>query len=190
MTAMALPELLAVLLAIAYLLLAIRQNIYCWLAAATSAAIYLFLMYQAGLYMESALQLFYIAMAGYGWVQWRQGAAGRNELQINSWPPVFNLLPIATILCLTLISGALLDSTTEAAFPYLDSFTTWGALVATWMVARKILQNWHYWFVIDSVSVYLFISRELWLTACLFVAYLILIVVGYRTWRRDWIRRL
>ncbi len=183
---MALLELLAVLLAIAYLLLAIRQNIYCWLAAASSAAIYLLLMYQAGLYMESALQVFYIGMAGYGWFHWRQGASEKHELQISSWPAVFNVLPVITILCLTLISGSLLSATTEAAFPYLDSFTTWGALLATWMVARKILQNWHYWFVIDSVSVYLFVSRELWLTAGLFIAYLILIVVGYRTWRRNW----
>jgi nicotinamide mononucleotide transporter len=69
--------------------------------------------------------------------------------------------------------------------PYLDSFTTWGAIVTTWMVARKIIQNWHYWFIIDSVSVYLYTSRGLWLTALLFVLYLVLIVIGYREWRKS-----
>jgi len=69
--------------------------------------------------------------------------------------------------------------------PYLDSFTTWGAIVTTWMVARKIIQNWHYWFIIDSVSVYLYISRGLWLTALLFMVYLVLIVIGYRQWRKS-----
>jgi nicotinamide mononucleotide transporter len=69
--------------------------------------------------------------------------------------------------------------------PYLDSFTTWGAIVTTWMVARKIIQNWHYWFIIDSVSVYLYVSRGLWLTSLLFVLYLVLIVIGYREWRKS-----
>jgi nicotinamide mononucleotide transporter len=79
----------------------------------------------------------------------------------------------------------LLTHFTEAAMPYLDSFTTWGAIVTTWMVARKILENWIYWFVIDSVSVYLYISRELYLTSGLFLLYLVLIVIGYRAWRRS-----
>ena len=69
--------------------------------------------------------------------------------------------------------------------PYIDSFTTWAAIVTTWMVAKKIIQNWHYWFVIDSVSVYLYVSRGLWLTALLFVLYLVLIVIGYRAWRKS-----
>ena len=177
-------EILAVGLAFAYLLLVIRQNIYCWLAAALSAALYLWLMYSAGLYMESALQVFYIAMAGYGWSQWRGGRFD-NELQVSDWPAAFHLLPIVLIVALTVLTGRLLTDWTDAAAPYIDSFTTWGALWATWMVARKIIQNWHYWFVIDSVSVYLFSTRELWWTAGLFVVYLVLILVGYRAWRRE-----
>jgi nicotinamide mononucleotide transporter len=177
-------EILAVGLAFAYLLLVIRQNIYCWLAAALSAALYLWLMYSAGLYMESALQVFYIAMAGYGWSQWRGGRFD-NELQVSDWPAAFHLLPIVLIVALTVLTGRLLADWTDAAAPYIDSFTTWGALWATWMVARKIIQNWHYWFVIDSVSVYLFSTRELWWTAGLFVVYLVLILVGYRAWRRE-----
>jgi len=89
------------------------------------------------------------------------------------------------ILLLSLGSGYLLENFSDAALPYLDSFTTWGAIVTTWMVARKIIQNWHYWFIIDSVSVYLYISRGLWLTALLFMVYLVLIVIGYRQWRKS-----
>ena len=89
------------------------------------------------------------------------------------------------ILLFSLGSGYLLDNFSDAALPYLDSFTTWGAIVTTWMVARKIIQNWHYWFIIDSVSVYLYINRGLVLTALLFVLYLVLIVIGYRQWRKS-----
>ena len=79
-------EVLAVVLAVAYLLLAIRQNIWCWAAAAVSTSLYLYIMYEARLYMESALQLFYLAMAAYGWWQWRSGGEGGAELRVSTWP--------------------------------------------------------------------------------------------------------
>ena len=178
-------EAVAVSLAVAYLLLAIRQNLACWPAAILSAAIYTVLMYQAGLYMESVLQLFYIAMGVYGWWHWSGGGSRNSPLPVTDWPPVFHIVPLLLIVLLSLTSGYALDNYSAAAFPYIDSFTTWGAMVTTWMVARKILQNWHYWFVIDSVSVYLYTQRGLYLTALLFVVYLILIVFGYRAWRSS-----
>jgi nicotinamide mononucleotide transporter len=189
MAAMSGLELVAVILAIVYLLLAIRQNALCWPAAMLSCGIYIWLMFAAGLYMESALQVFYIAMACYGWYSWSRSAAGglegRRKLAVTSWPLIFHLLPLSIIALLTFLSGWLLSAYSDAAMPYLDSFTTWSAIFTTWMVARKILQNWHYWFVIDSVSVYLYASRGLPLTALLFCVYLILILIGYRVWRRS-----
>jgi nicotinamide mononucleotide transporter len=178
-------EMAAVLLALIYLVLAIRENIACWFAAILSTSIYIVLMYQAGLYMESALQVFYIAMAIYGWYSWKRGKGPEHELLISSWPLSRHVAPLLSILLFTLGSGFLLSRYSDAAMPYLDSFTTWGAIVTTWMVARKIIQNWHYWFIIDSVSVYLYLSRGLWLTSLLFMLYLVLIVVGYREWRKS-----
>jgi nicotinamide mononucleotide transporter len=69
--------------------------------------------------------------------------------------------------------------------PFLDALTTWGAIVTTYMVANKVLENWVYWFVIDSISIYLFISRGLYFTALLFFLYLFMIVIGYRAWKRS-----
>jgi nicotinamide mononucleotide transporter len=178
-------ELLAVVLAIAYLVLAIRQNIWCWAAAAVSTLLYLYIMYASRLYMESALQLFYLGMALYGWHQWRKPQAQGGGLPVTTWPPRYHVLAIASVLLLVFISGALLTRFSDAALPHLDSFTTWGAIVATFMVARKILENWFYWFVIDAVSVGLYISRDLYFTAGLFLAYLVLIVIGYRSWRAS-----
>jgi len=180
---MSLWELAAVVLAIAYLLLAIKQNALCWLAAIASAAIYVVLLFEVRLYMESALQLFYIAMAIYGWVVWRR--SDQRAVQVSSWPLAFHFIPLLIIVLLTLASATALKVYTDAVSPWLDSFVTWGSIVTTWMVARKILQNWHYWFVIDTISVYLYVSRDLWLTAGLFVVYLILIVLGYRQWRSS-----
>jgi len=178
-------EAAAVLLLIAYLLLAIRQNIWCWAAAFAGTCIYLVLMYQARLYMESALQVFYLAMAVYGWRHWRGGAGAHHALRVTTWALTQHLWAGVGILGLSVASGAALDAWSDAALPYLDSFTTWGAIVTTWMVARKILENWLYWFVIDSVSIYLYVSRELYLTALLFAVYLVLVGFGYFAWRRE-----
>lgn len=179
-------EVLAVVLAVAYLWLAIRQNIWCWPAAILSSAIYIGLMYGARLYMESALQVFYIAMAVYGWLAWRRhGPDGGLVLRVHTWSPGRHLLALAAVALLTVASGSWLAANSAAAFPYLDSLTTWGALLATWMVARKLLENWLYWFVIDSVSLWLYLERGLYLTAGLFALYLVMIVQGYLRWRRT-----
>ena len=178
-------ELLAVALAVLYLMLAIRQNIWCWAAAAVSTTLYLFIMYEARLYMESALQVFYLAMAAYGWYQWRRGGEDHAGLKVSTWPWRSHLIAAAVVFGLVLLSGELLSRYSSAALPFADSFTTWGAVVATYMVARKVLENWIYWFVIDAVSVYLYLSRDLYFTAALFVAYLVMIVFGYRSWRRS-----
>ena len=174
----------AVLLAITYLLLAIRQNVLCWPAAIGSALIFTVIIFQAELFMQSALQLFYIGMAGYGWWHWQMEEHGGN-LPVRSWGPGDHVVPIAAILALGAGTGVLLEAYSAAAFPYLDSWVAWGAIVTTWMVANKVLQNWHYWFVIDAVSIYLYASQGLWLTAALFAVYLVLIVIGYRQWRAS-----
>ncbi len=177
-------EIAAVGLAVAYLLLAIGQSRWCWPAAIASAAIYLFLMFEARLYVQSALQLFYIAMAFYGWRCWRQGESG-EDLPVISWSARDHVRPLLIILFSGAILGWLMAQYTDAAAPWLDALAASGAVVTTWMVARKVLQNWTYWFVIDLGLAWLYASQGLWLTALLFLAYLVLIIAGYRSWRAS-----
>lgn len=177
-------ETLAVILAVLYLVLAVRQNIWCWAAALVSTSLYLYIFFDARLYMESALQVFYIAMALYGWYQWRRGDDGAPR-KVGTWPLRTHALALGAIVALSLASGTLLGRFTDAELPLLDSLTTWGGIVATYMVARKVLENWHYWFVIDALSIYLYIDRGLYQTAWLFGLYLVLIVFGFVAWRRD-----
>lgn len=180
--AMSAWEAAAVVLGVAYLLLAMRESLWCWYAAFVSTAIFLVLFWQVGLLMESALQVYYLAMAVYGWWQWQHGSGGEAELAISRWDSRHHLAALAAVLLLSAVSGALLQHYTGAALPYLDSFTSWGSILTTWMVARKILENWLYWLVIDSVSIYLYLDRGLYLTALLFALYLIIVLFGYRKW--------
>ena len=179
-------EVAAVLLGIAYLLLAMRESLWCWYAAFLSTSLFLYLFWQVGLVMESALQVYYLAMAVYGWWHWRHGGKDTGTLDISSWGLRQHLAAVAGVSIATLASGYLLSQHTQAALPYLDSFTTWGSILTTWMVARKILENWLYWLVIDGASIYLYIDRELYLTALLFVAYLVIVIFGYLRWLRHY----
>jgi len=179
-------EVIAVVFAIAYLLLAIRQNIWCWLCAGISTAIYIWLFIGARLYMESVLNGFYFVMAIYGWIVWTSGRSDGHERPVSVWPWQVHATAIAAIIIVSLLNGYLLGKYTDAVFPYIDSLTTWSAIWATFLVARKVLENWWYWLVIDSASVVIYWVRDLQLTSLLFVMYVIMIPFGIVNWTRSY----
>ncbi|MEC9375438.1 MAG: nicotinamide riboside transporter PnuC [Pseudomonadota bacterium] len=181
----AFTETIAVVFAVAYVILAIRQNIFCWFAAILSSSLYVLLFYEAGLYMISILQFVYIAMGIYGWRSWRKENHKGMKLRVSSWPLAFHFLPIIFILSMAFIIGMLLQVFSSAVFPFLDSFVACTALIAVWLVAKKVIQNWHYWFIADAVSVYIFVNQGLWPTVSLYILYMALCPVGYRTWSKD-----
>jgi nicotinamide mononucleotide transporter len=182
-------ELLAVVFAVAYLILAVRENSLCWYAAGISTLIFLFIFWDVKLYMESGLQIYYLAMAFYGWYQWRDAQTETASLQVSKWSARQHVVALALIATLTYVSGSLLNSGTDANLPFLDSFTTWASVVTTFMVARKILENWIYWLVIDSVSIYLYLDRELYFTSLLFAIYIVIIFFGWFAWNRSYRHR-
>jgi nicotinamide mononucleotide transporter len=184
--ALSLAEMAAFLLGAAYLVLAIRESLWCWIAAFLSASIFAVLFAGARIYMDSALQLFYAAMAVYGWWSWRGGTAHATELDVTRWPARRHLLAMAGIVVLSLAAGSMLVAWTDAKYPYVDSFTTFASLWATFLVARKVLENWWYWLVIDAVSIAIYLERGLAFAAALFVVYVVMIPFGLAAWTRSW----
>jgi len=179
-------ELVAVLFAIVYLLLVVKENILCWPSALISTFIFLYIFWQVKLYMESGLQLYYIVMAVYGWYQWKKAGSQEGPLLVSVWSARTHILAVVVIALATIISGLLLQQGTDARLPFLDSFTTWASVVTTFMVARKILENWIYWLIIDSVSIFLYLDRELYFTALLFVMYIVIIFFGWFSWLKSY----
>ena len=180
-------EITAVILAVFYLILAVKQNILCWICGIISSVLYFFIMRSAGLYMEAYLQIFYIFMGFYGWSQWKINTSNTSNFVVNTWNKSQHLFATSIVLILSIVSATLLRFFTDAALPFLDALVTWGAVVATYMVAKKLLENWIYWLVIDSISIFLFISRDLFPTAFLFVIYIIIIIYGYRSWSKRFL---
>lgn len=180
-------EWIAVLLALAYVLLAVRQNPWCWACAAASSVLYLWLFARGALYMQAALQVFYVIMAGYGWYAWRTGGgpAGGPALAVRRWPPAHHAVALGLVAVVTVANARWLATHSDAVAPYVDSLVTWGSVVATWMMARKVLENWLYWIVFDALAAMLYWQQGFRLTTLLFVLYLGIAVHGFITWRRT-----
>jgi nicotinamide mononucleotide transporter len=179
-------EVIAVVFGLLYIILAAKENIWCWPAGFIGTGTSIYLFWDGSLYMESALNVYYLLMAIVGWWQWQYGSREKSTLEIRSLLVKEHVSIILLIAVLTLISGYLLSNNTDAVLPYLDSFTTWSAVITTWMVARKILENWLYWIVINSASIYLYIDRGFLLYAILFALYVVIAIFGYRQWRYNY----
>lgn len=176
-------ELLAACFALAYLLLAVQEKIACWYAAFISSAIYWYIFLHAGLLMFSSLQLYYLAMAVYGFWQWQSGGSHAGELEISRLQGSWHLAGGAAVLILSGISGWLLLALADARLAWLDAFITWGSVLATWMVARKLIENWAWWMLINSLTIMLALKEGLYPTAALYALYLIIAAFGWRSWQ-------
>ena len=177
-------ETLAVIFGIVSVYLSVRENIWSWPTAIVNVTLYIFVFYRARLYADMGLQVVYIAISIYGWYEWLHGGEQKTELKVSraTWRLAGALAAIGVAAAALL--GTLLARTTNAALPYLDSTTTATSLVAQWMMARKILENWLVWVAVDVVYIGMFVYKSLHLTALLYGVFLVLSAGGYLRWRR------
>ena len=184
---MSIAEIIAVALALVYVIFAVKENSWCWYAAFVSVTIYIFICYQSKLYHETFLQVFYLIMAVYGYLQWKKKDK-KNEtdtLQISTWSNKLLLYTIITSAFVSIIVGYLFATYTSASMPYLDAPITIFSLLATYMVTKKIIQNWIFWVLIDLASIFLYAARGLNLTAGLYGLYVIIALIGYFEWKKK-----
>lgn len=190
-TALPWLELIAMLLALAYIILAAQGSLWCWPAALISTALYTVIFYDVLLLMDSALNIYYLVMAVYGYLAWQKNTStstAQNQptknapLAIISWSGNRHLKICLILTIISLVVGYIIANYTPASFPYLDTFTTVFAVFATYLVTQKVLENWLYWVVIDAISIYLYIEKGLIPTTVLFIIYVIIAAYGYVKW--------
>ena len=182
-------EILGAVTGLIYLIFSIKQNIWLWPWGIITSLLYVFVFYQSKFYADMSLQFYYLGISIYGWHYWLKGKKGDESSEkritvkrINKTGLVYLL--IITFL-LTLFAGYGLDNFTDSPLPYWDAFTTAGSIVATWMLARKYLEHWLFWIVIDLVSLGLYFYKSLYPTVFLFAVYTGMAAVGYFEWRKD-----
>jgi nicotinamide mononucleotide transporter len=184
-------ELLAVVSALIYVVLAAKGNIWCWPAAFISTILYTAIFYDVYLWMDSLLQVYYMVMAVYGWMCWRKAYSGGDQsstpaLSIQQWSGLTHAKIILILAVVSCFLGWVMSTYTPTHFPYFDAATTVYAVFATYLVAKKVLENWLYWLVIDFVSIYIYLQKDLTPTAVLFALYVILAAYGYITWNKAY----
>jgi len=177
-------EILAVILGISYVLLAAKESLWAWVFAFLSTIIYTLLFWEGALVSSSLLNFYYMGMAVYGFILWRSGGEKGEELEVTRWSIKKNMTLIISGLLIAAVLGYLSDMYTDAKFVYLDTFVMVFSVLATWMLANKILENWLYWIVVDSAAIVLYWKSGYLVTIVLFVLYVVLAFYGYASWRK------
>jgi len=180
-------EIAAVVFSIAYLYFSIRQKILLWPMGMISAVLYMVVFYQSKFYADMGLNGYYLVVSIYGWVHWQRGNAGEGPTlkisRITRKPAL--ILGLLTLLAFLGI-GWMLNRYTDSPIPFWDAFTTAVSFTATWMLARKILEHWILWIVVDAVSMGLYLYRGLYPTLVLFAIYTAMAIIGYIEWKRAY----
>lgn len=180
---MAATELVAVAFGFAYIVLAIRQHRACWIAGGISTALFIAVFIDAGLPLQAALQVVYVAMSVYGWIAWRPGSD--VAIRPRAWPWPRHLLALAAVGAAAVGSAPHLASLPGFDAPLADALGAFASLVATGLLARRIIDTWYWWIVIDAGLAMLYFSQGLHFTAALYLAYSVLAIAGWRAWRRS-----
>ena len=177
-------EILAAIAGVAYVILAARRNRLCWIVGAVCSAFIAVVSAVSALPMQASLNVFYVGMSAYGWWSWTSSSA-QGEVPVRVWPYPWHIGAVLVVLALSFSSARWLAKETDAAWPLLDSLTTWFSLLATWLQARAFLENWLYWVVIDGVLVFLFYTRGNMLLALLNFMFIGIAAATFIAWRRK-----
>lgn len=179
-------EIIGTIVGLVYLWLEYKVSIWLWIAGLVMPAIYIFVYYDAGLYADMGINIYYLGAAFYGLAVWLTGKKTNEsgELPIVSTPRK-TFLPM-TVVCVIsfFIIGWLLINYTDSDVPWFDSFTTALSIVGMWMLARKYLEQWLVWIVVDVVSSGLYIYKELYFTSALYALYTVIAIFGYLNWKK------
>ena len=191
-------EILGLASGLACVWLLIRENYLTFPIGLIYAVVTVVVVVQANLYADVVLNLYYVAMNAYGWYFWLSGGGSRRMSSSTiKEHPASEQLPVATIswqLWLSLLvllalgtwtMGWYFETYTEADLPYPDSFTTVASFIAMWMSARKYLESWLWWFVIDVIQIGLYLMKGIEEYAILYTVYLVMAVMGWRAWSQS-----
>lgn len=178
-------EVVALVLSLAMVVYNIRVNPLAWPLAIVASLLYFLLFWQSKLYGEASLQLFFVAVALWGWWQWLRGTqADGSSLRVRRLGGRGRLVALLALALAWPATALLLRHGTDSDVPWWDAFPTAASVIGQWLLGRKYVENWPAWVVVNVVSVALFAYKGLWLTALLYAVFVAMSVVGWRAWAR------
>ena len=182
-------EISGALLGLMYIFFSIRQHIFTWPTGLLTSLLYTVVFFRSGFYADMGLQVYYVVVSLYGWYYWLKG--GRNngnsdgQAPVRKTPRKFILAGLIGTVVIYFVLVAVLLNFTDSTIPYMDSLTTALSITATWMLARKYIEHWLIWIFVDLFSAGLYVYKQLWPTAILFLVYTVMAVLGYIAWKKE-----
>jgi nicotinamide mononucleotide transporter len=163
-----------------------RQIIWCWPIALINVVIYIYVFFVSKLYADFGLQLFYFFMTLYGWYNWHYGGTDNHILLISRITLKKFLIYFLIGMPAVFITGYLLKNYSDAAYPYWDSFVSVWGIIGTYMMAKKIIEHWILWIIVDFTCVGIYFYKGLYATTVLYFIFIILAVYGLSNWKKDY----
>ena len=183
-------EVLGAVTGLIYLYLEIKQNIWLWPLGIVTSAFYIYVFFTSKFYADMGLMVYYVIISIYGWWHWLFGGntSDKGELTISkTTPKQWVYLTLASIILFAVMAVVLINFT-DSPVPYGDAFVTALSITATWMLARKLIEQWWVWVVVNLVSLVLFIWKDLYPTSILFFFYFTLAIYGYYQWKKEMVK--
>lgn len=171
-------------LGLAYILLEYKASVWMWVVGFMMQSLGIVLYYQKGLYADCGMEFYYLAMTVYGFVAWMRHKQKVNNLPIRHMPRRIAFLWLSFAAFIWSILYYLLSHYTNSTVPIADAFTTALSLVGIWALARKYLEQWFVWIVVDVVTCILYFYKDIPFKASLYALYVIIAVFGYLKWKR------
>lgn len=179
-------EIIATITGLIYLFYSIKGDKRLWVYGFTTSAIYVYVCFNAGIYADMGINLYYVAVSIYGWIHWTMyGGENKNDIPVTRTKAkeFFYLLLFTALFYLIIV--LVLINYTDSNVPFWDALTTSASITATWMLARKMIEHWIIWVLVDAISIGLYIYKGLYPTAFLFLVYTILAIIGYFQWQKQ-----
>ena len=179
-------QIVGTMLGLLYLWLEYRANIWLWVVGAIMPMVHGVLYLTSGIYADAAMQLYYVLAGLYGFVVWRLGATRKTKVFAIQHTPTRWIAPLVVVYAVLHVTMYfVLTEFTDSRVPFFDSMSTALSIVAMWMLSRKLVEQWLVWFVVDAISVGLYLYKGIPITAMLYTLYCALAIAGYMRWRRE-----
>jgi nicotinamide mononucleotide transporter len=178
-------EIASVVFGLAYLVLMMLENIWCWIFGIVSSLLGVYLFIEISLFSEAILYTFYALVGVYGWIIWSKKSEGKSTIPVRNWPWMNHaiVLPIGFLLSAALGWG--MSSFTKSEMSYVDAHTTIFSFIASYLEAQKVLAAWLYWIVINGVSIWLYATKGLSVYTWLMVLYFVMSFAGLYMWNKT-----
>lgn len=186
-------DILTTVLGLAYILLEYRASIWLWAVGFLMQSLGIMLYYQKGLYADCGMEFYYLAMTVYGYFNWvRKARKSKQDEKKEQRYAAITHFPVRWALLWTVITLAawgtlywFLVTFTDSRVPIADSFTTALSFVGIWALARKYLEQWLIWIVVDVVTSILYFYKDIPFKASLYALYVVIAIAGYLKWKRQ-----